>query len=225
MKKLALALTSACALALLGGCATFKPMALSKDTQQIDVSKESIALMTVRVANTYKTGYQPRLRYVAVRSEEGDRPTINYQISELVARDESESNQFEDAVVSIALPPGKYQLRHFGVASQSLLTPGNGFIPIYTRFEVKPAQVVYIGRIEATRRERKNDSELRAGLVIPLIDQAVSGYSGGTFDVAIRDASAQDLVKFRGIYPALERTQVSKAVLRAWRKPSDEDME
>jgi len=224
MKKAVAAAAASCALGLLSGCASMKPMALSKDAQKLDLTQESIALMTVRVGNSYKTSYQPRLRYVAVRSDEGDKKGTVFQIGELVSRDESETNQYEEAVVSFSLPPGKYQLRTLGVASQSLLTPGNGMVPVYTRFDVKPQQVVYLGRIEAVRRERKNDSELRAGIVIPLIDQAVSGYSGGTFDVVIRDSYENDLATLRKLYPALEKVQVTKAVLPKWRKPSDEDM-
>src|SRR6266568_2596132 len=129
----------AAALALTG-CAT--PMALSRDAQQLEVAQSAVALMTMRVSNTYKTGYQPRLQLVRIRSDEGERPSTSYKIGDLLSRDESESN----------------------------------------RFEVKPAQVVYLGRVEAVRRERKDDGELRAGFVIPLIGQAVAGYSGGTFE-------------------------------------------
>ncbi len=202
-----------------------KPMALSKDAQKLDLTQESIAVMTVRVGNTYKTGYQPRLKYVAVRSDEAEKKDSSFQIGELVASDESETNQFEEAAVSFSLPPGKYQLRTVAVSSKAMLVPGNsGEVPIYARFEVKPAQVMYLGRIEAVRRERKNDGELRAGGMIPLIDQAVAGYSGGTFDVTIRDAYDQDVATLRKLYPALEKVEVAKAVLPEWHKPSDEDM-
>jgi hypothetical protein len=224
MKRVVVAAAALCTLGILSGCASMKPMALSKETQAIDLTQESVAVMTVRVGNTYKTGYQPRLRYVAVRSEEGEKKNTAFQIGELLSRDESETNQFEEAVVSFSLPPGKYQLRTVGVASQSLLTPGSGMVPVFTRFEVKPQQVVYLGRIEAVRRERKDDGELRAGIVIPLIDQAVSGYSGGTFDVVIRDSYEKDVATLRTLYPALQKVQVTKAVLPKWRKPSDEDM-
>ncbi len=225
MNRAIAAVAASCALGLLSGCATTKPMALSKDVQKIDLTQESIALMTVRVGNTYKTGYQPRLRYVAIRADDAEKKVTSFQIGELLARDESEANQFEEAAVSFSLPPGKYQLRTVGVASQSLLTPGNGMVPIFTRFEVKPGQVLYLGRIEAVRRERKDDSELRAGLAIPLIDQAVSGYSGGTFDVAISDSYEKDLDTLRKLYPALAGVEVTKAMLPKWRKPSDQDMD
>ncbi len=73
MNKAIAAAAASCALGFLSGCASMKPMALSKDVQQLDLTQESVAVMTVRVANTYKTGYQPRLRYVAVRSDDGEK--------------------------------------------------------------------------------------------------------------------------------------------------------
>jgi len=224
MKRSITAVAVGAALAL-GGCVTTKPMALSRDAQQLELAQESIALMTMRVSNTYKTGYQPRLKFVRIRSDEGERATTSYQVGELLSRDESESSQFEEAVFSFALPPGRYQVREVTVRSESILTPGWGTVPIFTRFEVKPAQVVYLGRVEAVRRERKDDGEMRAGPVIPLIDQAVTGYSGGTFEIRIRDAYESDLKLLRAAYPALQKVQVSKAVLPDWRKPSDADME
>jgi hypothetical protein len=214
----------AAALALTG-CVTTKPMALSRDAQQLEVAQDAVALMTMRVSNTYKTGYQPRLQLVRIRSDEGERPTTSYKVGDLLSRDESESNQFEEAAFSFTLAPGRYQVREVTVHSESILTPGWGTIPIFARFEVKPAQVVYLGRVEAVRRERKDDSELRAGIVIPLLDQAVSGYSGGTFDIRIRDAYDSDLKLLRDAYPALQKVQVSKSVLPDWHKPSDADME
>jgi hypothetical protein len=223
MSKPLKALGMAGALAL-SACVSTKPMALSSTTQKIDVSQESVALMTVRLGNTYKLGRQPHFKYVQVRRDDGSGEDLNYEIAEILAQSEDEANQFEEAALSLPLRPGKYQLRFIWVNSPSLLAPGNGQVPIYSRFEVKPGQIVYLGRAETTRRERKSDDELRAGSVIPLIDQAVSGFSGGTFDVAIRDSYDEDLVKLRKLYPALEGAEIAKAVLPAWRKPTDEEM-
>jgi hypothetical protein len=79
--------------------------------------------------------------------------------------------------------------------------------------------------VEAVRRERKEDTELRAGPLFPLLNQAVTGFSGGTFDVTIRDAYDDDLARLRKVYPALGKLEVSRAVLSPWRKPSDQDMD
>jgi hypothetical protein len=209
----------------LGGCATTGKMALSKDAAGLELGQQSLVLMTMRLGNTYKPDSQPKLRAVSIRAEEGERATTSFEIGELIARDESQTNQFEEAAFSFPLPPGRYQMREVSVYTPGIFAPGSGTVPIFARFEVKPGQVVYLGRIEAVRRERKDDAELRAGSVVPLIPQAVSGYSGGTFDVKIRDAYESDLKLLRDSYPALQKAQVAKSVLPDWKKPSDADME
>ena len=70
----------------------------------------------------------------------------------------------------------------------------------------------YIGHVQAVVRERK-DGEERAGPVIPLIDQAVVGASGGTFDVTISDAWATDEALFKSTFPALARVSIEKKLL------------
>jgi hypothetical protein len=58
------------------------------------------------------------------------------------------------------------------------------FAPLHEDLDVEPNSVVYLGQVDATAVERK-DGELRAGPVIPLIDQAATGFSGGTWDISV----------------------------------------
>ncbi len=95
---------------------------------------------------------------------------------------------------------------------------------MYTPIELKPNKIVYLGRIEAVIRERKNDGELRAGPVVPLLDQAVTGFAGGTFDINVYDNYDKDIALFKQIYPLLNKYTVEKAVLPQWKKPTEEEM-
>ena len=70
-------------------------------------------------------------------------------------------------------------------------------------------------------RKRQDDNELRAGPVIPLIDQAVAGFSGGTFEVKIFDNYDDDMAVFRQKHPALGHFTVERAVLPPWTKPPE----
>ena len=64
---------------------------------------------------------------------------------------------------------------------------------------------------------------LEAGVSVPLIDQAVVGASGGTFDVVISDAYATDGPLFRSKFPALAKVEVQQEVLPAFdRKKAQE---
>lgn len=94
-------------------------------------------------------------------------------------------------------------------------------IPLYTRFELRPNSVVYLGRVEAVVRERKDDSEWRAGPVAPIIGQTEAGFSTGIFDIRVSDNYDEDLVVFRQKYPAGARFTVERAVLPPWTKPAE----
>jgi hypothetical protein len=91
---------------------------------------------------------------------------------------------------------------------------GSGVVPVFSAFRIEPGRAVYVGRVEAVRRERKGD-EPRAGSVIPLIDQAVTGFSGGTFEVKVVDRYDEDVALFKATYAPLAGVSVDKALLSA----------
>jgi hypothetical protein len=64
-----------------------------------------------------------------------------------------------------------------------------------------------------------NDEEHRAGGVLPLIDQAVAGFSDGTFDVVFSDNYDGDMGRFISKFPALNNVPVEKAILSQWVRP------
>ena len=51
---------------------------------------------------------------------------------------------------------------------------------------------------------------------MPLIDQSVTGISGGTFDVTIRDGSEADLPTFTTRFPVLNNRSIQKSILSPW---------
>jgi hypothetical protein len=76
---------------------------------------------------------------------------------------------------------------------------------------------MYLGHIDATVVERK-DGEFRAGPLIPLIDQAATGFSGGTWDITVSDQFDDDVSAFRKDFPALSSASIERDVLPAWDK-------
>ncbi|MBS0338908.1 MAG: hypothetical protein JSS56_00170 [Proteobacteria bacterium] len=80
---------------------------------------------------------------------------------------------------------------------------------------VPPQSVVYLGRISAHLRDRK-DTEFRAGSLIPLIDQAALGISNATFDVAVSDQSSVDLPRFKQEFAALRTQAIQTQLLPAY---------
>src|SRR5262249_36780236 len=112
-------------------------------------------------------------------------------------------SSFNEYLISVGLPPGKYKLIEIRSLNRKFLISAVSSIPMNSAFELAPGSMIYLGRVEAVVRERKDEGELRAGPMIPLIDQSVAGFSGGTFHIQILDNYDVDLASFREKYPAL----------------------
>jgi hypothetical protein len=74
-------------------------------------------------------------------------------------------------------------------------------------------KIVYAGRIRAHMRDRKSDSEPRASSsMFPLLDQAVTGFYSGTYDITIEDKFDEDIALFRNKFPGLKQQNILKSV-------------
>jgi len=115
------------------------------------------------------------------------------------------------------LDSGKYVLRGFGSLSSSFPFHGSFFTPIHENIATNGPGIFYLGHIEATVRERTGD-EFKAGPSIPLIDQAIAGASGGTFDVEITDEWKADEPLFKSAFPTLKTVNIKKKILPKFNK-------
>lgn len=57
------------------------------------------------------------------------------------------------------------------------------------------------------------DNEFKAGPSIRLLDQAIAGASGGTFDIEISDQWVKDGPKFLDKFPVLDGVPVQKRIV------------
>lgn len=201
---------------LMSGCATVSSMSPTTATQSLDTTSQSYALMTVTLKNAYHTSYQPSPIVVNIERGAGDDRAnrLNFKFDSM---DKPVSASDDHFLVRLPLAPGKYVIR--GITGQSGIFPFHGFFfaPLHEDLDVKPNSVVYLGHVDATVIERK-DGELRAGPVIPLIDQAATGFSGGTWDIAVSDRFDDDITEFRKDFPALRDASINREVLPAWDK-------
>ena len=198
---------------LLTGCATRTKMAFGDDGAQADPAKP-VMLMTANFKNKYHPSFQPKLLVVHVErpgaTEAKDR--INFTMDDKARVETGNVDAGNTYLLRMELPPGKYQI--VGMTSRSSVFPITGvyFAPLHVPLEVRDNGVFYIGHVNAVVRERQGN-EFRAGPTLPLIDQAVIGASGGTFDVEIVDAQSADETLFRERFPALRNTVIRKAML------------
>lgn len=204
-------LLMACIVAL-GGCATVNPMAINEKSTKIDTTSKSILLMSLDVLRTDHSRYQPdplAVRFARLNTQGKD----IYQNFKLDRDDDTvEEKDHTIYLVRMALPPGQYLLGDIYGRAKAFPIVGVFSIPLRLKFNVQPGTVTYIGRVTATLRPRQNN-EFRAGPVIPLIDQSVSGMSGGTWDVMIQDLYRTDVPEFQQTFPILASATVIDAPL------------
>jgi hypothetical protein len=170
--------------------------------------------MTATIKNTYRTSFQPKLLVVNIEKpdakEAADR--LNFVMDDKARNETDSAEKGNTYLLRLELEPGRYEIR--GLTSLARSFPINGFFfaPMHSTLEPKERGVFYLGHVSATVRERQGN-EFKAGPALPLIDQAVAGASGGTFDVEITDQFAIDEAVFRSKFPALANVEITKAIL------------
>jgi len=213
-----------CLIFAMSGCASHR-MALTKGQSDIDVTNKSIALISARISNQYKPKYQldivttylcPLSQADCSRSYDGIYKTSSYN------RIKSMEEGFNEYLLSFELESGIYNLDSMGAIYQSFLITGGGIVPLKFKLDIRPNSVIYLGHLDIVMRERKNDDEIRAGRIYPLIDQATIGTSSGTFDVVVQDKYEVDVKLFISEYPALQKVRIEKYLLPQWTRPKNE---
>ena len=203
MKKWFIAI---CLLPLLAACATPHRMAIDHETKTLDLGGNALVLMSVKMVNGYKPDFQPipNIAYLEKPEVHDAKDRLNYII-------DAEAEQGGIYYLRISVPEGKYIVRGVGGVVTRVFFMGNCLLPIHQDIELKAGEVVYLGRANGTIREKK-DGDIRAGAMLPLVDQAILGFSGGTFDVQLEDQYEQDMKVFRQRFPVLNAATVKKEV-------------
>lgn len=203
---------------LLAGCATPLSMDIKRDTPQIDVSKKSLLLMSAEITNEYKPGFQPNPRIVYFEKPvvNGSEDRLNFIVDDQAAVKNGSGDRY---LFRMQVEPGEYVIRGVGSFARRFPIMASFFMPMHSTVTVPPNAVVYLGRVSGKVRERNEAAnEFRAGAPIPLVDQGVAGASGGTFDVVIADAEAEDIPSFRAQFPVLNSQTIVKQVMPAFNR-------
>jgi hypothetical protein len=214
MMKRITTVAAASMVVVLCGCATPTKMAFQDDSERITEKSKPILLMTATIKNEYKPSFQPQLRVVNVEKPEAKEAAdrFNFTMDDKVRKDGDPEGNY---LLRLELDPGHYELRGMTALVRSFPITGFFFAPLHSTLDVKGPGVYYLGHINAIVRERQGE-EFKAGPSVPLIDQALVGASGGTFDIVITDDFAADEAVFRSRFPALTGVTIQKAVLPAF---------
>lgn len=193
------------------GCATVNDMAINEDSKTLDLQGKSLLLMHIHVENKYKPSFQPEVIVVNIETPnaKNKQDRQNFKVDDEGGATGSTGS---DYYVRMLIEPGSYIVRGMTGTSKSFPIIANFFAPLHDDITVEKGKVLYLGTVNAVVRERVGD-EFRAGPLAPLVDQAIAGYSGGTFDVEIVDNEKKDIDKFKSTFPVLQDTKIEKQVL------------
>ena len=187
------------------GCGITKNMPLTQHATQLDTTKEGIAIFKLKISNQHVPAYQPYVRMVNI-IKTGEEDGIGFQIYQPYLKVEE---QYHEYLVSLQLSPGLYSIEEIAGGSGVFPVAGRYSFPIHAQFQIHQNRVTYIGNIEMVNRERKDD-EPRSGGILPLIDQSVTGFSDGTFDVSISDSYDKDTKAFKEQFKLLSNHEIHK---------------
>jgi len=203
-----------CLVFAMSGCAGNK-MALTKGKSKIDLTKKSIALLSVRISNQDKPNRQLELQNVIIcpQSETNCKHDLPSHYESPYKPYKKEKNHFNEYLLSYELKSGTYNIDGLYTTYRiPTLTAGFGFAKLNFKTEIKPNSISYLGHLDIVLRKKKSDAEISAGGNVPYIDQSIAGFSSGTFDVVVEDKFDEDMKSFISEYPALQKVKVEKSI-------------
>ena len=213
-----------CLVFTMSGCAGNK-VAVNKDQSDIDLTKKSIALLSVRISNQYKPSRQLELQSVIIcpQSEPNCKQDLSSSPESPYKPYKREKDYFNEYLLRYELESGTYYIDGLYTTYRiPMLTSGIGFAKLNLKTEIKPNSISYLGHLDIVLREKKNNAEISAGGDIPFIDQYIAGFSSGTFDIVVEDKFDEDMKLFISEYPALQKVKVEKSILPQGIKPEKE---
>jgi hypothetical protein len=198
---------------LVTGCATRTKMAFEDESEKLTATSNPVFLMTTTVKNAYKN-YQPKI-FVAKLEKPGAKDAddrLNFLIDNAAKIESDNDKNGNTYLLRFQLPPGEYDFVHMAGFATSFPIRGTFIVPLHATIKSTTPGVYYLGHAEAIVRERVGN-EFKAGPSIPLLDQVISGASGGTFDVTYSDQWDAYEKTFRAKFKALEGVEVKKVIL------------
>lgn len=214
IKKLTLTL---CVL-IFAGCATVSKMPLQdKSKTDISLAQKSILVAKVSIRNANKESQQPTICCIFLKKDDKD---LSFTEPTLISDKEKDGKTY---IVSMEVTPGTTQINLIRFFRQvPLLIMAMADLPLIQTIEVPANKVVYLGNIDAVIQPRTDDSQPRAGSLLPLIDQAVAGFSNGTFTATIKDQFNEDTAEIKNRFPKIASLDFVNMTLPEWKYPVQE---
>jgi len=190
---------------IMSGCATDMP--LQNGSSTVDTSTKSLLVGKLRVKNEFKPSFQPKLLNVAV-TQNGETSSFGtpFLINDL-------GKEGKEYFYSLPVSPGKATISNMVIQSFGFLVVGSGIIPVNQSLNVPSNSVVYVGNLDASLIKRPSSDYVLAGSIIPLIDQAVTGYSDGTYKSTVTNDYDADVKLLKSKFPTLSNVEVKQLII------------
>lgn len=195
-------------------------MALTKGKDDINLSKNSIALFSLKISNQKEPTYQPLADFVFF---EGSSEKVYQLMGKGLYR--SEKDSFNEYLLGFDLEPGSNKLNKLWLTYSNVLGNARVTIPLDLKVDIKPNSVHYLGHMDVVIRAKNNDNEESIAHSVPILPVAAltgaAGFFNSTCDVFIDDKFDEDMKSFVTEYPGLKKAKVEKSILPQWIRPEN----
>ncbi len=200
----------------LAGCAPIIQSGLDQDDIYVDVSQQSLALMTLSLFHPGTVLSRPSITAIDVAEKGADgKSTVSLYYPD--EEGQIDKNGRLTYILRMALNPGTYQIVSIPGLVGTPLMFGSFRAPLLEDFTVPAHSILYLGHVEIVLRP-KQPGEFSAGPTMPFFAQRALGVSTGTFDVTVSDQSAEDLPLLDADFPALKNQKIVTAILPPWNR-------
>lgn len=201
----------------LGGCATESPMAFNTNSTVLHDKQKAIILLTATMKNVNKPDYQPAADILYVITPNADKKADRFNF---IMNKDGIVHEHGKTVYLYrgTLKPGRYVIQAIRGLVKDFPLVATCILPLHSRITINRPGIYYLGRVDGVIRPRKGDTEFKAGPSIPLIAQAVAGFSDGTWNVHIYNDAAQDLPLYRERFPVLAHAHIQLHILRPFNR-------
>ena len=138
-------------------------VALTKGQTNIDETKKSIALLSVKISNQFKPNYQLEIMgaLICPQSERCGHGSVKYyRKTDSSYRINSLENSFNEYLLSYELESGTYNFHSIGAAYDHYGISGGGSVPLNYTLEIKSNSITYLGHLDIVMREMKNEVDI-----------------------------------------------------------------
>ena len=204
----------------LSGCATTGKMVLTPETPTLNISSDnSVVLLVIETSKDDAGGWSriPIVEKISI----GEINTKEFMLYEVPIDVVSCKDYKVKHLISILLQSKKHRIQGINghglvcaeVGNKIFRNPfGNFNFDLKLNITPIPGKVVYAGHIKANMRERKSENETRAGSIVPLLEQKITGFYSSTFDITVEDMFDEDVAMFHDKFPALNKMEIIKSI-------------